>query len=76
MSVRAAIVACERCLRLREYCGRIAEQKRAAYRDELYWARPVPGFGDPHARVLLLGLAPASAGSLINRTVSPAPGRA
>jgi uracil-DNA glycosylase len=66
ISVRDAIVACDRCARLREYCGRIAEQKRAAYRDELYWARPVPGFGDPQARVLLLGLAPAAHGA--NRT--------
>lgn len=66
MSVRNAIVACERCVRLREYCGRIAREKRAAYRDERYWARPVPGFGDPQARVLLLGLAPAAHGA--NRT--------
>jgi uracil-DNA glycosylase family 4 len=66
ISARNAIVACSRCARLREYCGRIAEQKRAAYRHELYWARPVPGFGDPRARVLLLGLAPAAHGA--NRT--------
>src|SRR5919109_1438101 len=66
MSVRDTIVACQRCTRLREYCSRIAEQKRAAYRDELYWARPVPGFGDPRARILLLGLAPAAHGA--NRT--------
>jgi uracil-DNA glycosylase len=66
IAARNAIVTCDRCVRLREYCGRIAEQKRAAYRDELYWARPVPGFGDPQARVLLLGLAPAAHGA--NRT--------
>jgi uracil-DNA glycosylase family 4 len=60
------IVACQRCTRLRQYCGRIATEKRAAYRDELYWGRPVPGFGDPGARVLLLGLAPAAHGA--NRT--------
>lgn len=66
ISVRDAIVACQRCTRLRAYCGRIAAEKRAAYRDELYWGRPVPGFGDPNARVLLLGLAPAAHGA--NRT--------
>jgi uracil-DNA glycosylase len=64
--VHQGIVACQRCTRLREYCERIAREKRAAYRDELYWARPVPGFGDPKARVLILGLAPAAHGA--NRT--------
>jgi uracil-DNA glycosylase family 4 len=66
ISAREAIVACQRCTRLREYCGKIAREKRAAYRSELYWGRPVPGFGDPRARVLLLGLAPAAHGA--NRT--------
>src|SRR5262245_19056978 len=66
ISVQRAIVACQRCARLRQYCLRIAHEKRAAYRDELYWARPVPGFGDPKARVLILGLAPAAHGA--NRT--------
>jgi uracil-DNA glycosylase family 4 len=65
-SVRDAIVGCQRCARLRSYCGRIAREKRAAYRDELYWGKPVPGFGDPRARVLILGLAPAAHGA--NRT--------
>ena len=64
--VQAAIVACERCPRLREYCQRIGREKRRAFRDEVYWARPVPGFGDPRAHVLLLGLAPAAHGA--NRT--------
>ncbi len=59
-------MTCNRCARLRSYCGRIAREKRAAYRDELYWGRPVPGFGDPRARVLILGLAPAAHGA--NRT--------
>src|SRR5499426_2949292 len=63
---RAAIVACERCPRLREYCQRIGREKRRAFRNETYWARPVPGFGDPDARILLLGLAPAAHGG--NRT--------
>jgi uracil-DNA glycosylase family 4 len=61
-----SIVACERCERLRSYCARIAREKRRAFRDEVYWARPVPGFGDPAARLLLLGLAPAAHGA--NRT--------
>ncbi len=60
------IVACERCARLRTYCARVAAEKRRAYRDETYWGRPVPGFGDPRARVLLVGLAPGAHGS--NRT--------
>jgi uracil-DNA glycosylase family 4 len=60
------IVACERCPRLRRYCQRIAREKRRAYRDWEYWGKPVPGFGDPQARVLLLGLAPGAHGS--NRT--------
>jgi uracil-DNA glycosylase family 4 len=61
-----AIVTCERCARLREYCRRIGREKRRAFRDETYWARPVPGFGDPRARLLLIGLAPAAHGA--NRT--------
>jgi uracil-DNA glycosylase len=65
-SVRAAIVACDDCPRLRRYCARIADEKKAAHRDETYWGRPVPGFGDPNARLLLVGLAPAAHGA--NRT--------
>jgi uracil-DNA glycosylase family 4 len=64
--VTAEIVACTRCARLRTYCRQIAREKKAAHRDEDYWARPVPGFGDPRARVLILGLAPAAHGA--NRT--------
>ena len=64
--VRAAIVTCERCPRLRQYCARIAREKRRAYIDDVYWGRPVPGFGDPRARLLLVGLAPAAHGA--NRT--------
>ncbi len=65
-AVQARIVACERCTRLRDYCQRIAVEKRRAFAQETYWARPVPGFGDPGARVLILGLAPAAHGA--NRT--------
>jgi len=65
-AVWRGVIACEACPRLREYCERIAREKRAAYRHETYWARPVPGFGDPRARLLVLGLAPAAHGA--NRT--------
>ncbi len=65
-AVRNAIVSCERCPRLRAYCARIGREKRRAFRDEVYWARPVPGFGDPRARLLIVGLAPAAHGA--NRT--------
>ena len=64
--VHQQIVTCNRCPRLREYCQRIAREKRAAFRGDTYWGRPVPGFGDPLARVLILGLAPAAHGG--NRT--------
>src|SRR5690349_24748835 len=60
------IVACHRCPRLREHIALIALTKRRAYRDQEYWGRPVPAFGDPLARVLILGLAPGAHGS--NRT--------
>lgn len=64
--VTSAIISCQRCARLRTYCQRVAEEKRAAYRHDEYWGKPVPGFGDPRARVLILGLAPAAHGA--NRT--------
>jgi uracil-DNA glycosylase family 4 len=64
--VREAIVACADCPRLRGYCTRVATEKKAAHRDDVYWGRPVPGFGDPDARLLLVGLAPAAHGA--NRT--------
>ncbi len=65
-AVHDTIVGCERCPRLRTYCRQIARDKRRAYRDETYWGRAVPGFGDPAARLLLVGLAPAAHGA--NRT--------
>ena len=64
--VREAIITCERCPRLRRYCQRIAREKRAAFRHDVYWGRPVAGFGDPEARIVLIGLAPAAHGA--NRT--------
>jgi uracil-DNA glycosylase family 4 len=64
--LREQVIACERCQRLREYCTMVAQTKRRAYRDWTYWGRPVPGFGDPRARLLVIGLAPAAHGG--NRT--------
>jgi uracil-DNA glycosylase family 4 len=60
------VVRCTRCPRLRAHCATVAAEKRAAYRDETYWGRPVPNFGDPQARLLLVGLAPGAHGA--NRT--------
>lgn len=68
------LVACTRCPRLVEYRERIAREKRRAYRDCEYWGKPVPGFGDPRARVLIMGLAPGAHGS--NRTGRPFTGDA
>jgi uracil-DNA glycosylase family 4 len=68
------VVACTRCPRLVVYRERIAREKRRAYRDCEYWGKPVPGFGDPDARVLILGLAPGAHGS--NRTGRPFTGDA
>jgi uracil-DNA glycosylase family 4 len=65
-ALTAEIVECRRCPRLVEWRERVAREKVARFRDETYWGRPVPGFGDPDARILLLGLAPAAHGG--NRT--------
>ncbi|HEX2851445.1 MAG TPA: uracil-DNA glycosylase [Acidimicrobiales bacterium] len=64
--VTADIVDCFACPRLVAWREQVAREKRAAFRDETYWGRPVPGFGDPRARVLIVGLAPAAHGG--NRT--------
>src|ERR1700683_5258564 len=60
------IVACRKCPRLVRYREKVAREKRRAFRDWEYWGKPVPGFGDPHAALLILGLAPAAHGA--NRT--------
>jgi len=60
------VTGCRRCPRLVEWRERVAREKRAAYADWEYWGRPLPGFGDPAARLLILGLAPAAHGA--NRT--------
>ena len=64
--VREQIIGCEACSRLRSYCQEVGRAKKAAFRDDVYWAKPVPGFGDPNAQILILGLAPAAHGA--NRT--------
>ena len=64
--LETAIPACTRCPRLREYCQEIARVKKREFRDWTYWGKPVPGFGDPAARLLIVGLAPAAHGA--NRT--------
>lgn len=64
--LHAQIVGCNDCPRLRMWCEEVAEQKVKRYRDEAYWGKPVPGFGDPNARLIVLGLAPGAHGA--NRT--------
>ena len=64
--LQVRVTACRRCPRLVRWREQVAREKRAAYRDEVYWGRPVPSFGDPAARVLVVGLAPAAHGA--NRT--------
>ena len=64
--VRADVVACRNCPRLVEWRERVAAEKRAAFRDQPYWGRPVPGFGDADAELVVVGLAPAAHGG--NRT--------
>ncbi len=65
-SLEQRVLACEKCPRLRAHCREVARVKRAAYREQTYWGKPVPAFGDPRARVMLVGLAPGAHGA--NRT--------
>src|SRR5687767_13699665 len=65
-NIEQEIIACKACPRLVDYRCRIAQEKRRAYREWEYWGKPVPGFGDPQARLLVVGLAPAAHGG--NRT--------
>ncbi len=67
--VAEKIVGCTLCPRLIEYCRGIGQTRRRKYRDQQYWSKPVPGFGDPNARILILGLAPGAHGA--NRTGRP-----
>ena len=64
--LHARVIACDRCPRLRAYCTAIGREKRRAFAEWTYWTRPVPGFGDPQARLWIIGLAPAAHGA--NRT--------
>ena len=64
--IQKAVTTCRRCPRLVAWRERVATEKRASYADQDYWGRPVPGFGDPSARLLIVGLAPAAHGA--NRT--------
>jgi len=64
--LHACVVACGRCVRLRAYGRQVAREKRRAFADWDYWGKPVPGFGDPAARLWIIGLAPAAHGA--NRT--------
>jgi uracil-DNA glycosylase family 4 len=65
-TIQRAVVSCTKCPELRVYCKQVAVEKKRAYRDWTYWGKPVPAFGDPNARVMLVGLAPGAHGS--NRT--------
>lgn len=65
-TLEAELIACRRCPRLVSWREEVAQTKRKAYQDEVYWGKPVPGFGDADARVLIVGLAPGAHGS--NRT--------
>ena len=73
-SIDRRVLRCTRCPELRAYCAQVAREKKRAYADQPYWGKPVPGFGDPNARVLLVGLAPGAHGS--NRTGRPFTGDA
>jgi uracil-DNA glycosylase len=66
VAVAAQVTRCERCVRLRRYCREVAATRVARFREQQYWGRPVPGLGDPAARLLIVGLAPAAHGA--NRT--------
>jgi uracil-DNA glycosylase family 4 len=74
VQLNSEVVACAKCERLVTYREMIAREKRRAYRDCEYWGKPVPGFGDPNAHVLIMGLAPGAHGS--NRTGRPFTGDA
>jgi uracil-DNA glycosylase family 4 len=65
-NLQQQVIACQKCPRLIRYCRKVAREKRRMYRDWDYWGKPVPSFGDPHAQLLILGLAPAAHGA--NRT--------
>ena len=63
-TLEAQLIACRRCPRLVAWREEIAQTKRKAYQDQVYWGQPVPGFGDPTAKILIVGLAPGAHGSI------------
>ena len=65
-SLEAELITCRRCPRLVAWREEVAQTKRKAYQDQVYWGKPVPGFGDPEAKIMVVGLAPGAHGS--NRT--------
>ncbi|MEM2915542.1 MAG: uracil-DNA glycosylase, partial [Candidatus Bathyarchaeia archaeon] len=65
-SLAERIISCERCSRLRAYCQKIAQEKKKSFKNWAYWGKPLPGFGDSKAKLLIIGLAPAAHGG--NRT--------
>jgi uracil-DNA glycosylase family 4 len=65
-TLSARLITCRKCPRLVTWREEVAQTKRKAYLDQSYWGKPVPGFGDPHARIMIVGLAPGAHGS--NRT--------
>lgn len=73
-AISAAVVRCRRCPELRVYAARVARERKRAHRNCAYWGKPVPAFGDPRARVMIVGLAPGAHGS--NRTGRPFTGDA
>jgi uracil-DNA glycosylase len=72
--IQRRVVRCERCPELRAYAAKIARERKRAHRDCVYWGKPVPSFGDPRARLMIVGLAPGAHGS--NRTGRPFTGDA
>ncbi|MGB9605721.1 MAG: uracil-DNA glycosylase family protein, partial [Bryobacteraceae bacterium] len=66
LALQQRVIQCARCPRLRAWCAEVARRKRAAFRGWEYWGKPIPSFGDPEARLLIVGLAPAAHGA--NRT--------
>jgi uracil-DNA glycosylase len=73
-AISRRVVRCERCPELRAYTAQIARERKRAHRDCVYWGKPVPAFGDPRARIMIVGLAPGAHGS--NRTGRPFTGDA
>ena len=65
-TIKKEVISCRACPRLVAWREKVSEEKRAAYKDQKYWGLPVPGFGDPKARILIVGLAPGAHGA--NRT--------